>query len=170
MITDKLGLAAPADISARMDLINSKGDVVYVIKRNEDGEILKDDKGDPVLGEAGWIEFWGPEAEPVRRFRRELETESFIKGKREQRKGIKVPSPAEAEREIEEAEQTVTDGLACRVKAWRLVTGDGRVLEDQATTDAARALFSHPGYRFLKIAAVQFCGDSDNFFTESPAN
>lgn len=153
MFLDKLGLGAAEDISARMLLTNSRGEIVH-------------DKN----GEPGWIEFWGPESELVRRFRREIERQQYIDGEREKRKGAKVPTEADAERKLDELYAMTVDGISVRIKAWRLVSADGEVLDDPATIDAARQLFGHPAYSYLKREAINFLGDPDNFFTKKAAS
>jgi len=144
---DKLGLATSADITARMDLVNAAGEVV----RDLDGE-------------PGWIEFYGPDADPVKRFRRQLEAEQYIELQKRQRKGNKLPTEAEAERELEKMEAKLVDALVLRVKDWRLVTSDGEVLEVECTRENVKALFGDSEYAYLRREATEFCGDNENFF------
>ena len=63
MFTEKLGLGRPQDITAKMDLIDSSGEVVYEL----------DKEGRPL--EPGWLEFLGPEADQVRKFGRHIAAE-----------------------------------------------------------------------------------------------
>ena len=152
MFTKDLGLAAPEDISARMLLTNSRGDIV------------EDKNGDP-----GWIEFFGPDAEPVRRFRRRVERDQYIKLKKEERRRNKAMTEAEADRELDDLEGMTADGLAQRVKAWRLVSVDGEVVDVPCTIDNVRQLFGDTAYAYLRREAIEFCGDPSNFFSKKPA-
>lgn len=154
MFTDKLKLGRPQDISARMDLINSAGEVVY--ERLENGQD----------GEPGWLEFYSAEAEAVRRFGRSVAAEELLKERRASRSKKRDATLSEMEREIEGYEGKAVEGLAIRLKAWRLVSADGEVLDIPCTKENAQQLFGHPEYGYLKQAALEFCGDPENFFTK----
>ncbi|MEM6413199.1 MAG: hypothetical protein AAF720_00895 [Pseudomonadota bacterium] len=142
-----LGLSAPQDISARMELINSVGEFVY----DKDGEV-------------GWIEFWGPDAEPSRQYKRQVEREIYIKTQKEKRNGVKVPTAIEADREIDETYSYLVEAVANRVKNWRIVNDKGEVVDLPCTIENIRAFFSHPGHEYLRKAALDFCADPENFF------
>ena len=154
MFTEKLGLDRPQDVFARMEQVNGDGEVVY--ERLPDGQ-----DGDP-----GWIEFWGPEVAAVKRFGRHVAAEEMLREKQESRKGGKKPTLAEMERQIEGYEEKAVEGLAIRLKAWRLVDKDGVVIDTEATKEKATQLFSHPGYSYLRTAALDFVGEPANFFTK----
>lgn len=162
MFTDRLGLGRPQDISARMDLIDSSGEVVYE----------KDENGKDISDGAGWLEFWGPEADQVKKFGRHVAAEELLEEKREQRrKTKKEPTIAEMERKVEGFEQKATEALAIRLKDWRLIDKDGRVMDDvQPTKESAEQLFGHPEYAYLKLAALEFIGEPSNFFTKKPGS
>ena len=80
----------------------------------------------------------------------------------------KGPNLAQMERKIEGYEQKAVEGLALRLKAWRLVSIDGKVIDIPCTKENAEQLFGHPEYGYLKQAALEFVGDPDNFFTPKP--
>ena len=148
MFTDKLGLVADGEISAKMDLINSRG----VIVRDENGE-------------PGWIEFYGPDAAAVRTFRRQVEKDQIIEMHKEKRRGNKAPNEADAERELDRIYGLLVDGLAKRTKAWRLLNAEGNEVEIACTFENAKELFAHADYEFLRREAQKFCEDHENFFT-----
>ena len=158
MFADKLGLGRPQDISARMDLINSYGEIVYE----------KDKKtGQPL--DAGWLEFWGPESEQVKRFGRFIAAEELLEEKRSAaRGGRKGPTIAEMEKKVEGYERKAVEGLALRLKAWRLVSIDGEFVDIPPTKENAEQLFGNAEYGFLRQAALEFVGNPDNFFTRKP--
>lgn len=159
MFTEKLGLGRPQDISARMDLIDSEGNIVY--EKDAEGRQL----------EPGWLEFWGPESDPVKRFGRFFAAEEMVEEKRTTRtKGRKGPTVAEMERKIEGYERKTVEGLAIRLKNWRLISIDGVVLDIPPTKENAEQLFGHPEYAYLKIAALEFVGEPDNFFSKKPVS
>lgn len=160
MFTERMGRGRPQDISARMDLVDSSGDVVY--EKDENGQD----------GEAGWIEFYGPESDQAKRFGRHITAEQFLEEKREARRANKKqPTISEMERKVAEMEEQATEWLAVRLKAWRLIDKDGNVMDDvQPTKENAMALFNHPEYAYLKLAALEFVGDPSNFFTKKPGS
>ena len=158
MFTEKLGLDRPQDVFARMEQINGDGEIVY--ERLPDGE----------EGAPGWLEFWGPEMAAVKNFGRHVAAEEMLREKQEQRKGGKKPTMAEMERLIDDYELKAVEGLAIRLKAWRLVDKDGAVIDTEATKEKATQLFGHPGYSYLRTAALEFVGDPLNFFTKKSAN
>ena len=153
MFTEKLGLVADGEISAKMDLINSRG------------EIVRDDKG-----EAGWIEFYGPDAQAVKNFRRQVEKDQIIEMHKEKRRGNKAPNEADAERELDRIYGLLADGLAKRTKDWRLLDAEGKDVKVPCTFENAKELFGHPDYEFLRREAQKFCEDQENFFTTNAGN
>lgn len=158
MFTDKLGLGRPQDITAKMDLINSEGEIVYELDKNGREK------------EPGWLEFLGPEADEVRRFGRQIAADEMLDEKRAAARVKKNPTHAEMERKIEGYERKAVEGLALRLKAWRLVSIEGEVIDIPCTKENAAELFGHPEYGYLKQAALEFVGNPDNFFTKRPEN
>lgn len=152
---DKLQLTSDREITARMNLINSEGDVV----RDADGE-------------PGWIEFWGPEAEATREAKRRVTVELFREQHNAQRKGkVKPLSEDEAERKLERLNAQIAESLADRVKDWRLVDRPGgQAVDEPCTRKSVLALFSDPKFEFLRDAASEFVLDTDNFFNASETN
>lgn len=142
---DKLDLAAPGDISARMPLVDSQGKVLQCTD-----------------GEEGWIEFWGPEAEATRQYRRKVQVEQLLQDRRRAEKGKKT-TRQDAERQLDELDALLIEGVSQRVKAWRLVSADGEVIDVEADFAAAKKLFGASGYEFLRNEAVQFLADPENF-------
>ena len=156
--TDKLGLGRPTDISARMEIVDSEGNVVFEL--DKDGKEIA----------PAWLEFWGPDSEPVRKFSRHIVAETMIEEKREERsRRKKAPSESEMLRKIDNLDQSAIEGMAVRLKDWRLVNVDGAVVEVPPTKENAMALFGDPEYGYLRLAVLEFLGDETNFFTKRPA-
>lgn len=149
-LSKRLGLGVPTDITARMLLIDSEGNVVEAAD-----------------GEPGYIEFYGPQAAPVRHFRRQVSRDYLLEVERQKAQG-KLPTANDMERRVQEIEQTQVDAVAVRVKSWRLVSRDGEVIDEPVTLEAARELFGAPEHEYLLQEALKFVGDNTNFFRKPP--
>lgn len=150
----EMGLGVPTDITARMDFIDANGDVVNEL----------DDNGE-IIGTA-WLEFYGPEAAPVKKFSRHLVAETMVEEKREQRsKKKKLPSESEMLNKLDDLERTQVEGMAIRLKAWNLVDENGKRMDVAPTKENAMALFGDPEFTYLRAAIIEFFKDETNFFS-----
>lgn len=145
-----LGLAPDVEAFGRMELVNISN------------EVVKDKDGEP-----GWIEFWGPEHHKLKQYSQELRVDAILEQKREQQRRKRI-SRADAAAEMDKLEQQLVEGLALRVKDWRIVSNDGDVVDTDANFEKAKMLFGH--YQFLAMEAAAYCADNGNFFETSSTN
>lgn len=150
-ITEKLGLAKPGDLYARMTLTDSSGNVVEAD------------------GEEGWIEFWGPDSEASRRHKRNLSVEANMRSNAKTKKNAPY-TRAQAEREVDEARARTVRFIVAHIRNWRLVSGSGELIDVPFSEEVATQLFSHPDYGFLADNAAAFLIDPENFSLPSSIN
>lgn len=148
----KLAPAKPDDLYARMDLVVDAETMV----------VIRDSDGEP-----GWIEFWSHDAKNVQAPLKRVEAALYSLQTRP------VPptgrSVAESQKYLDDLRGLMIDGLALRVKAWRLVS-DGEAVDYPLTLETAKQLFDEPEHDGLLTAALNFVKDKTNFTMRASTN
>lgn len=133
----ELTSAKPDDLYVRMDLMF----------RATTKAVITDKDGEP-----GWIEFWSPDAKVCKDALKRVQARLGILIERRDKRKID-PSELQMIKEMEEISALMVEGLAHRVKAWRLVHEDTQeVIEAPVTFENAKAVFSDNAHDLREIA------------------
>lgn len=132
----KLTAAKPDDLFTRMDLILDKAEK----------KVAEDKDGNP-----GWIEFWSDDAKACKDQLKRIGGRLYVLTERRDKRREEL-SEGDAVKELEEYHNLIVEGLAHRVKDWRLVNSEGDVIEAPVTFENAKALFGDDDHDLRELA------------------
>lgn len=110
---------------------------------------------------SGWIEFWAEDAKACKESLRRMAGRLYVLGERREKR-VKELSDDKALAELEEFNRLLTEGLAHRTKAWRLVNSEGEPVEAPLTFENAKAVYGDEGHN-LRAVVQEFLKDRENF-------
>lgn len=133
VLTEK---SKPADLFARVSL-----------RFKKDGPIQKDTNG-----EEGYVELWHTDANACRASLENITAQLYSLNELKMRRNSDDRLTTEqAAQELKEIKELTREGIALRVKDWRLVNESGEVIDAEPTMENIRQVLDDPNHDLLGV-------------------
>lgn len=141
----------------------------FAFRQKPDGSFEAYEKPEDEADENdGWIEFWSADAKACKDALKRINGRLYVLSERRDKRKQEL-SDEKAVEELEEFNRLITDGLAHRTKAWRLINSDGEAVEASLTMENARAVFGDEEHN-LRDLAQEFLKDRKVFPLRASGN